>query len=138
MIRIEKTKREHMEAVLELLQHLSTFMPPNDLRDAIWESFIIQTNVYSIVALLKSEVVGYGAIVIEEKIRGGKMGHIEDIVSHPDYRGLGIGKRIVSSLSDFAKKEGCYKIALQCKAGNIVFYEKCGCEISGVAMQHFL
>ena len=79
---IETTRREHMEEVVELLKGLSPYSPSRDKYDSIWSSFNSQTNVYSRVAMHKDVVVGYGAIIIEEKIRGGKLGHIEDIVSH--------------------------------------------------------
>ena len=42
--------------------------------------------------------MGYGSIVIETKIRGGKMGHVEDIVSHSLFRKKGIGKAVVDSI----------------------------------------
>ena len=39
----------------------------------------------------KIDVVGYGSIFIQINIRGGKIGHIEDITVHPDFRKKGIG-----------------------------------------------
>ena len=66
------------------------------------------------------------------------MGHIEDIVSHPNYRKKGLGKFIVDGLFDVAKANGCYKVALQCREHNVKFYEKCNYELSGVAMQRFV
>ena len=136
-IQIEKVRREHMDAVIELLQHMSVFSPPKDTYDDVWASFFAQTNVHSVVAVIDEIVVGYGSVVIETKIRGGKMGHVEDIVSHADYRKRGIGEAVVDSLFNIARVEGCYKVALQCKERNVAFYEGCGYEISGVAMQRF-
>ena len=105
---------------------------------SIWNSFCQQSNVQSLVAVIDSQIVGYGSIVIEAKIRGGKMGHIEDIVSHSLFRKKGIGKAIVNALFDVAKVNGCYKVALQCKEHHVKFYEKCGYELSGLAMQMFV
>lgn len=137
-IEISRINREHMKDVIEMLhRNMSEFMPPLEEHDKIWQSFSSQTNVHSFVALMDRVVVGYGVVVIETKIRGGKMGHIEDIVSHKKYRHKGIGSSIVNHLLKIAKEEGCYKVALQCKEHNVSFYEKCGYSISGISMQQF-
>ena len=104
----------------------------------IWNSFCQQNNVQSLVAVIDSQIVGYGSIVIETQIRGGKMGHIEHIVSHSLFRKKGIGKAILNALFDVAKVNGCYKVALQSKEHDVEFYEKCGYEVSGLSLQMFV
>jgi len=135
---IRSVEKRDMSDVVELLQSMSEFKPSESDFDAIWDEFYNQSNVFPIVALIDEIVVGYGSIVIETKIRGGKMGHIEDIVSHVDYGKKGIGKGIVDALFDIAKQNGCYKVTLQCKEHNVPFYNKCDYEISGLAMQRFV
>ena len=54
------------------------------------------------------------------------MGHIEDIVTHTDYRGLNLGKLVIETLKYIGKQVGCYKIILDCSEKNIPFYKKCG------------
>ncbi len=135
---IRKINRSDMPAIIELLQFLSEFKPLQSEYSEIWNEFNHQNNVYAVVAVIGEKIVGYGSIVVETKIRGGKMGHIEDIVSHTSFRKRGIGKAIIDALLKIAKEKGCYKVALQCKKHNILFYEKCDYEVSGVAMQHFI
>jgi len=135
---VTSTERKHVDEVMNLLQSLSNFYPEKKNYDDLWDLFDQQENVFSVVVLDNDNVVGYGSIVIEVKIRGGKMAHIEDIVSHPDYRNMGIGKKIMDSLSNIAKQNYCYKIALQCREDKIEFYKKCGYEVSGCSMQMFL
>ena len=127
-----------MDAVIELLQSMSEFIPSKSSFLPIWNIFCDQTNVYSLVAIIDNQIVGYGSIVIETKIRGGKAGHIEDIVSHSSFQKKGIGKAVTDALFDIAKANGCYKVSLQCKEHNVEFYEKCGNDVNGVAMQKFL
>ena len=135
---VESIQKKHMNTVIDMLHnYMSEFQPPKEELNDIWNVFASQSNVHSVVAILDDEVVGFGTVVIETKIRGGHMGHIEDIVSHEDFRGKGIGKAIVQSLSRIAKEEGCYKVALQCKEDNIEFYQQCGYEVSGITMQRF-
>ena len=137
-ISIRAVMQSDMDAVIELLQSISEFKPSKSDFLTIWNSFCEQANVHSLVAVMNSQIVGYGSIVIETKIRGGKTGHIEDIVSHPLLQKKGIGKAVVDALLSVAKDNGCYKVALQCKEHNINFYKKCGYEVSGVAMQIFI
>ena len=137
-ISIRAVVQSDMDAVIELIQSMSEFKPSKSEYLPIWNSFCQQTNVHSLVAVIDNQIVGYGSIVVETKIRGGKMGHIEDIVSHSLFRKKGIGKAIVDALFDVAKVNGCYKVALQCKEYNVKFYEKCGYEVSGLVMQIFV
>ena len=75
-----------------------------------------------------NKLVASGTILIEDKLihDNGKVGHIEDIVVDKDYRGYGLGKKMIDYLSNYAKTEGCYKCILDCSDDNVQFYEKCG------------
>jgi glucosamine-phosphate N-acetyltransferase len=131
-------KRLHFEAVVSLLKELSAFEPSPEIYDEIWTSFSSQPNSFPLVALSEDEVVGFAVLLVEGKVRGGKMGHIEDVVSHPNFRGLGVGRFLISELTDIASKMGCYKVALHCQEHNVGFYEKCGFNSNGSSMQKFL
>ena len=131
-------KRIHFEVVVSLLQEISIFEPSPEIYDEIWTSFSSQPNSFPTVALSEGEVVGFASLLVERKVRGGKMGHIEDVVSHPDFRGLGVGRFLISELVDLASTLGCYKVALHCHTQSVGFYEKCGFHPNGNSMQKFL
>lgn len=78
----------------------------------------------------KSVIVAAGTILVERKFihNCGLVGHIEDIVSHSDYRGLNLGRIIIEALKGIGKAVGCYKIILDCSDKNVAFYQKCGFE----------
>lgn len=135
---IDKLEKKHMREVILMLTSISDFKPNLKDYDSIWNKFKKQKNVHSIIAKYTNKLVGYGSIVIETKIRGGKVGHIEDIVSHVEYRKKGIGRLIIKELCFIAKKEKCYKVVLQCKEDKIPFYGKCNFEVNGNTMQKFL
>jgi len=84
-------------------------------------------------------IIGSGTIIYEPKlIHGGSYaGHIEDIVVHEKYRGMGIALTILQELSDLGKKKGCYKIILDCKSDIEKFYEKNGFEKRGIQMAKY-
>jgi glucosamine-phosphate N-acetyltransferase len=132
---IREIQKTDMSFVIELLQSISKYKPSKSEYTKIWNKFKNQKNIYALVAITNNKIVGYGSIVIETKIRGGKMGHIEDIVSHKDFRKSGVGRAIVDKLFVFAKKKGCYKVALQCKKQNILFYKKCNYKVNAITMQ---
>jgi glucosamine-phosphate N-acetyltransferase len=138
IISVRSVKQEDMTYVIDLLQSLSKFKPAPSKYSLIWDRFNRQSNTHSLVAIIKNEIVGYGSIIIEAKIRGGKVGHIEDIVSHKKYRNQGIGKKVLNALYKIAKKNNCYKIILQCKEKNLGFYQNNHYEENGISMQRFI
>ena len=135
---LRETNMSDVYEIINLLQSISEFKPSKKEYKNICEEFFEQSNVYSFVAVIDNMIVGYGAIIVEMKIRGGKLGHIEDIVTHENYRRRGVGKAILKCLIDLARNSGCYKVALQCKHHNIAFYEKNGYSENGVGMQRLL
>lgn len=92
--------------------------------------FYDRTNqgIKTYIAVQDNRVVGTASLLVEKKFlhRGGKAGHIEDVAVHPDYQRRGIGKALVLFLVEESKKQGCYKVILDCKDELAVFYEKCG------------
>lgn len=85
-----------------------------------------------------TQIIGMGKLFIEIKIDGKKMGHIEDIVIDSNYRGIGLGKKIINSLIQMAKVERCYKISLNCNFDKIGFYKKNGFVKKGAEMTYYL
>jgi glucosamine-phosphate N-acetyltransferase len=138
-VRFLPVDRQYMPDIVRLLQDISVFLPKEDELEEIWSTYSSQDAVHSIVAVNQNdEVVAFGTLLIETKIRGGKLGHVEDIVVREDRRGSGLGKEIVSLLSALAERHGCYKLVLNCSTSNAGFYESSGLEINGVSMQRLL
>ncbi len=80
------------------------------------------------VAVKDGVVIGAASIIIEQKFihKGGKVGHIEDVVVSKKFQGKGIGQKIVNALLEYAQKQGCYKTILDCTEELIPFYERIG------------
>ncbi len=64
-----------------------------------------------------NKIFASGTLFIEQKLirNCGLVGHIEDIVVDKELNGKGIGKKLVCSLSEYAKNNGCYKVILDCR-----------------------
>ena len=137
-LKIREIKKVDMDIVIKMLQGISTYEPQKVERQEIFNEFISQSNVLGFVYLLENTIVGYGSLVFETKIRGGRVGHIEDIVVNSRYRGKNIGIKIIHHLIEESKKRKCYKVSLVCKENNVVFYQKCGLSIDGISMSKLL
>lgn len=82
-------------------------------------------RVETVVVLVDGIVVATAAIIIEPKFYG-NVGHIEDVATHPDYRGRGFGKNAVAACLEIARSRRCYKCILDCADKNVDFYTKIG------------
>ncbi|EGD74192.1 hypothetical protein PTSG_06202 [Salpingoeca rosetta] len=76
----------------------------------------------------KGQIVGAGTLLVEQKFirSAGFAGHLEDVVVDAAIRGKGLGTKIISYLTELARKVGCYKCILDCDDHNVPFYEYCG------------
>lgn len=81
---------------------------------------------------------GAATLLCETKIIHGckQVGHIEDVVVSPNYRGLGIATSLLSKLKKEASKS-CYKIILDCKEELMPVYERAGLVQKGVQMGYY-
>lgn len=85
------------------------------------------------------KIVGSGTILIEPKLIHGAryVGHIEDIVVNPNFRGKHIAQNILSMLKSYSIAKNCYKVILDCNLDLQTFYEKNGFELKGIQMSKY-
>lgn len=74
------------------------------------------------------KIIGTAKLLIEQKFShsGGKVGHIEDVVTHEEYFHKGIASNLIETIISVSKKQGCYKVILDCKEELVPFYSKFG------------
>ena len=90
--------KQDLNKVFSLLQQLTEIDYSKRNIEDCWHSFISNKSSNSLVSIYKDEIIAYGSIVIENKIRGEKAGHIEDIVVNEVYRGKGVGEKLIKEL----------------------------------------
>ena len=151
-VAIRELRSEDRIEFISLLSHL-TAAPPLD--DATFDQILSQRSDYGMVTLVATSsssptatsptntvgegepvetatsptrVAGTVSLFFERKFtRGGAIvAHMEDVVSHPDFRGQGIASALIKAAAGVAKDKGCYKMILDCTEGNATFYEKFG------------
>lgn len=84
-------------------------------------------------------IIATASIFIERKYihQCASVGHIEDVVVSNKYRGLKLGQIMIDHLVTYARKQGCYKVILNCEDKNVEFYKKCGFSKSDIEMSYY-
>ena len=89
-----------------------------------------------VVETLEGVVVGCATLLIEHKLihNSSSVAHVEDVIVAATHRGQGYGHRLITALVSAAKKNGCYKIILDCADEVRPFYESCGFQQKNIQM----
>ena len=89
----------------------------------------------SLVAVDGDKVLGFGSLIIYQRLRGGKTALLEDIVADRSLRRSGVGSMIVSELLAHARRQGCFKVILEANEESEPFYTTFGFERGGALMK---
>ena len=116
-------QKSDIDDIFQLLNQLTEIDYSNRDKDICWDEFKYSSSI-GIVGVYNKKIVAYGSIVIENKIRGEKAGHIEDIVVDSKFRGMNIGVKLIDKLTKIGDDIGCYRITLFCDKSLVNFYSK--------------
>ena len=130
---IRQIEYKDIESVWELLNQLMFVDTSLIDTELAWKKF----NNHGIVVEVDDKIVGFGCLVVEYKIRGYTSGHIEDVVIDEEWRGKGVGEKLVKALCDKAEEHNCYRVSLFCRKELVSFYNKNGFEVNNVVMKKF-
>ena len=140
MIR-ELRKTDLNNSFFTLLAQLSGQLTSYD-SDILWNEYTKNPNHITFVDEIKeagkpASILATSSILIESKFLhcGSKVAHIEDVVVDKDARGSGLGQKIVEHCIEYARKNGCYKVILDCSNKNVPFYINCGMYLSENCMR---
>lgn len=128
----EKMELKHVDGVMEV-EHLSFALPWSQ------NSFIqeVTSNEFAhyIVAVENDRVIGYaGMWQIQDE------GHITNIAVHPEFRGLHIGKNLMTELIDLARSLGINAMTLEVRKSNEIaknLYKSFGFMEAGVRKRYY-
>ncbi|CAD5243864.1 GNAT family acetyltransferase [Thermococcus camini] len=96
---------------------------------AIHLNNLLLDNQLVAVAELNGEIVGEVEVLFSEEPVGGglrKIGHVDVIEVHPDYRGRGIGRLLMEFVEEVAKERKVEMLTVQPDEGAEGFYRKLG------------
>ena len=136
---IELATSSDVSEICRLVQLLSPGSP-HDYRDAIkkFNSSILPSPDYFLwVVKEDGKIIGTGMMHLQHKLsyRCGTAAHLEDVVVDLDQRGKGVGRLIVDTAIQEAKKHNCYKLMLTCFEKTIPYYESFGFEKHDIGMR---
>lgn len=131
-VEIVSTVIDHIDDIM-IVENLSFRIPWS--RDSIVEEITRNKSARYLSARVGGRVVGYAGIwcVCGE-------GHITNVAVHPEFRGSGIGSKLVENLIDLAKKEGISSMTLEVRKSNLIaqgLYKKYGFEIGGIRKAYY-
>jgi GNAT superfamily N-acetyltransferase len=128
-----------LEGIYHCLGQVVTFVPEPSEWSAIGRRFFEQDAVCAFLAehrddVGRKQVIGYASVCFETMIRGGIIGHVDDVVVDLNYRRGGVGLMLVRALQFEARLRGAYRLYLECSDENTRFYSAAGFNRSGVSM----
>ena len=130
-------ERNDLDEVFSLLQQMTEIDLTDRDKDLCWELFSKGSS-ESTVGVYQNQIIAYGSIVLEYKIRGGISGHLEYIVVDSKFRHRKVGIELIKRLVEIGEQKGCYRLTLFCKESLTNFYSKNGFEVNNVVMKKFL
>ena len=104
----------------------------------VFEEIRKSSNIKIFVAIKDTDIVGSITAIIEQKFihNGGKVCHIEDVVTRNGFENLGIGSTLVKKIIELAIQEKCYKVILNCSEYKLKFYENLGFYKHDIGMRY--
>ena len=138
IIKFRPVEKKDWKNVYFLLNQLTELLGTIRNKEVCWDGFISNNANNAIVGLHNDQIIAYGSIVIENKIRGESAGHIEDIVVDKNFRGENIGVKLIEELVKIGHGKKCYRITLTCDQSLISFYHKNDFKVDNIAMKRRL
>lgn len=133
-MKIRKIKAHELTPLLDLYQHLHTAddpLPAESVVQSVWGEIENNPAVHCFGLFLEKMLVSSCILVIVPNLTRGcrPYGLIENVVTHAEHRGKGLGKEILHHTLDFAWQQNCYKVMLMTGRLNeqtFRFYESVG------------
>ncbi|MDG1344213.1 MAG: GNAT family N-acetyltransferase [Flavobacteriaceae bacterium] len=105
----------------------------NNFDKNINTTYLSDPSSVTLVSIDNDTITGVASLHIIKKLTR-TLGLIEDVAVNENYRGKGIGKKLVEKLIGIASEKGCDKTVLNSSEKNSEFYEKIGFEKNEIQM----
>jgi ribosomal protein S18 acetylase RimI-like enzyme len=110
---IRELTKEDLPSLLALYRQLFRDAP-EAVTDELWDQIILQGGKI-FAAVDGGKVVSSCAVSLIPNIphNGRPLGYIENVITHADYRRMGLGKRVMTRAVEYAKENKCYRVFLE-------------------------
>jgi len=113
------------------LSEVSAAIEPTERAERIWSEMLVREGLTVFVAEAEAKIVSTCMLITAPNLlRSGRLhGFLENVVTHPDFRGRGFGRAVVRAALASGWEQDCFHVFLQSgRADPRVhrFYERCG------------
>ena len=124
---------DNLDEYLDLINQLKF----TNINLNLLKNIINKSDIY--ILLIDNKIVGSITFILEQKIiHDGKFVlHIEDLVINKEYRGKGLASKLLNYGKEYAQKNNCYKIILNCDEKLKLFYEGNGFSNKNIEMSYY-
>jgi ribosomal protein S18 acetylase RimI-like enzyme len=130
---VRSATQHDLPKVLNLYQHLHPHEPQLEIIKAerVWMTLLASSFMTVIVAQTAELLVSSCTLAIVPNLSrdGRSYGVIENVVTHAEYRKLGLGRRVLAHALEIAARADCYKVHLATgskRETTLRFYEGAG------------
>jgi GNAT superfamily N-acetyltransferase len=128
-------KGSDLLGLLELFRfsEVSPTVEPAERAEQIWSEILSHENVTVFVSAEEAKVIATCMLITAPNLlrAGQRHGFLENVVTHPEFRGRGHGRAVVQAALGAAWAKDCYHVLLQSGRKDPKvhrFYERCGFE----------
>jgi ribosomal protein S18 acetylase RimI-like enzyme len=140
-IKIRKAKEKDIGEILNLLYQLQRPKPKTTSENRTFRKRILQyldeKDKEIIVAEQNSRIIGLVSIMLLPRLNRTELElYIPELIVSEDHRGLGVGKSLMESCVNMARKKKCFRIRLESgnqRKGAHLFYKRIGFEQSALS-----
>ena len=129
---IREVRIDEYQQLMELYLHLhETEIPPAELTKDLWERLVNDPDYHLIVAEEDGKLVATCTCVVIPNLTHGPRPYawVENVVTHPDYRGRRLATACLDYAREIARRENCYRLVLMNGSkleSTLQFYERAG------------
>ena len=130
---IRPATESDLPGLLSLYRHLhpNESQPESATAERVWTKLLTSGFTTVIVAQSADQLVSSCTLAIVPNLSRGARSYavIENVVTHADYRRLGLGRRVLAHALDLAWQADCYKVSLATgskRESTLHFYEEAG------------
>ncbi len=139
--KIRKATRKDADEILNLLYQLQRPKPKSSAENTAFREqifkYLSERDKKIMVFEQDSKIIGLVSIILLPRLNRTKLElYIPELVVSKDSRGLGVGRSLVESCINMAKKRNCFRIRLESgnqRRGAHLFYKKIGFEQSALS-----
>jgi len=113
---IREAAEEDLRGLLALYTHLHGNKMPEEIQGLrnLWDYIMHDPNHHILLGCADGEIVSSCVLLIVPNLTHGQRPYafIENVVTHPDFRGRGYASRVLERAGEIARARRCYKIML--------------------------